>query len=141
MPKEPGITLSKKHGVNPTMGACFWCGGDSGEIALLGRLKGDVQAPLKMVLSYTPCDKCKTNMELGITLIEVQEDPPKPGVPEIQKGLYPTGSWWVVKPDMITRIFSPESLVAEVLELKKGFIDRGAATRIGLHAQAGAEQS
>ena len=35
-----GITLSKNHGLNPSMIKCFICGKEH-SIALFGRLKGD----------------------------------------------------------------------------------------------------
>lgn len=131
--KEPSIRLSEKHGVNPSLGKCFWCGGDTNEIALLGKLPGDVEAPRSCVLSYEPCAKCIENRATGITLLEAVEQPPDAGMPEIQKGVYPTGSWWVVTPQMIERIFSPPKLVAEILEKKMAFISRDSATMIGLH--------
>ena len=62
-----GIRLSDKHGVNPTMGVCMWCGEPTGEIALLGKLKGDVEAPRYSTLSYEPCDKCK---EIWMTTLQ-----------------------------------------------------------------------
>jgi hypothetical protein len=37
---KDSIRLSEKHGVNPSLMLCFYCGEASG-VALLGRLKGD----------------------------------------------------------------------------------------------------
>lgn len=34
------IKLSSKHGVNPTIPVCFFCGEEKNEIALLGRIGG-----------------------------------------------------------------------------------------------------
>ena len=34
------ILLSPKHGVNPTIPVCFWCGREKNEVALMGYLKG-----------------------------------------------------------------------------------------------------
>lgn len=39
-----GVTLSKKHGLNPSMTVCPICGKAEG-IALLGHIKGDEEAP------------------------------------------------------------------------------------------------
>lgn len=50
-----GIRVSEKHGVNPSITICPICGKETG-IALLGKLKGDKEAPMRM-LSY-PCDDC-----------------------------------------------------------------------------------
>ena len=74
-----GIKLSPKHGLNPSMDMCFWCGEPKG-ILLMGRIhekKGDhtdVEAPKGMVTSLEPCDKCKENFKLGIRIIEVVDD-------------------------------------------------------------------
>ena len=71
--KDKGILLSPKHGVNPTLLKCFWCGGDAG-IALLGKLKGDAEAPRKICLNLEPCDACKAKFKQGVQLIEVTDD-------------------------------------------------------------------
>ena len=62
------ITLSKKHGLNPSMMICPICGKDVG-IALFGRLKGDAEAP--KVIKSELCDDCKTKY---ITIIEVESE-------------------------------------------------------------------
>ena len=49
------IRLSEKHGVNPSITICPVCGKDTG-IAILGRLKGDKEAPRKMIGDV--CDDC-----------------------------------------------------------------------------------
>ncbi len=54
-----GIKVSPKHGVNPTIPICFWCGEEKGEIALLGKLPGDAEAPRNMVLDYEPSGRTK----------------------------------------------------------------------------------
>ena len=33
-----GIKLSPKHGLNPTIPVCFWCGEERNEVALLGHI-------------------------------------------------------------------------------------------------------
>lgn len=71
--KDKGIPLSPKHGVNPTLLKCFWCGGDAG-IALLGKLKGDAEAPHETCLGLEPCDACKARFRQGVQLIEVTDD-------------------------------------------------------------------
>ena len=40
------IKISQKHGVNPTIPICFWCGKEKNEIALLGKLPGDAEIDL-----------------------------------------------------------------------------------------------
>lgn len=54
---DEGIILSEKHGVNPSLLCCALCGKDIG-IALMGRLKGDVEAP-KRCCDGRICDDCK----------------------------------------------------------------------------------
>ena len=43
------IILSEKHGVNPSITVCPICGKEIG-IALLGKLKGDEEAPRKIIV-------------------------------------------------------------------------------------------
>lgn len=73
MSKDKGIILSPKHGVNPSLLKCFWCGKDKG-VALLGRLKGDAEAPREIIPDPEPCDACKAAMAKGVTLLEVSDD-------------------------------------------------------------------
>lgn len=108
------IRLHPKYGVNPTISQCFWCGKDKNELALLGAAYRE-EAPRHMVLDYEPCDECKKNMALGITLMEATKTPgddPKP-----------TGRWMVVKEDVIPRLFQPESVVENVLRYRKAYLD------------------
>lgn len=65
MPSK-SIKISPKYGVNPTIPVCFFCGEEKQEIALLGKLKGDVEAPHRMCLDYEPCEKCKQIFAQGI---------------------------------------------------------------------------
>lgn len=55
------IRISEKHGANPTIPICFFCGEDKNEVALLGKLSGDKEAPMRMWINgdYEPCDECK----------------------------------------------------------------------------------
>lgn len=114
------IKISPKHGVNPTIPVCFFCGKEKQELALLGKLKGDVEAPMNMVLDYEPCEHCKRLFEKGVLVIGVSDTAPD-GRPPIQKkgktNLYPTGAYIVATKDFITRVFEDE--IAENL-LKAG---------------------
>lgn len=49
------VTISKKHGVNPSITVCPICGKEIG-IVLLGKLKGDEEAPRKIIGDL--CDDC-----------------------------------------------------------------------------------
>ena len=109
--KEPGIRLSEKHGLNPTLGLCFFCGQETGEIGLLGRLKGDKEAPRKAVLNYEPCDKCKEQWAAGTALIGCVTEQPEDKRPPISKAndqhpdLYPTGNFAVIKSEAAEGVF------------------------------------
>ena len=127
-----GVRISEKHGVNPSMGQCFWCGGDDGTILLVGRLPGDKEAPRRIFHSYDPCDECKTNMALGIALVEAREFENFDRQPLIQKQpneVYPTGRWIVMKPEAVNRVFHGIDMEA-IAKHKKVFIDPEAFERI-----------
>ena len=100
-----GIRVSQKHGVNPSMDICFWCGEVRG-VALCGKLKGDAEAPKKMVTSLEPCDKCKELFKKGVHLIEVTDDGSHCGNNKAfafkdteGKFHWPTGRYVVMKPE------------------------------------------
>lgn len=61
------VTLSPKHGVNPSMVKCVVCGKDAG-ILLNGKLRGDVEAP-KYVITGDLCDECKAKVDKGYAFI------------------------------------------------------------------------
>lgn len=61
------VTLSPKHGVNPSMIKCVVCGKEAG-ILLNGKLKGDVEAP-KYVITGDFCDECKAKIDEGYAFI------------------------------------------------------------------------
>lgn len=105
-----GIKLSPRYGLNPTIPVCFWCGEDRNEVALLGRISDgqgyeDVKAPMHMVIDYEPCEKCHANMVLGVTLLEATDRPNDVTKIEMQKGVYPTGRYLVIKRDVAKEIF------------------------------------
>ena len=84
------IKLSPKYGVNPTIPVCFFCGKPKNEVALLGKMGGkgeDIEAPMHMVIDYEPCDECKANMDMGITIMGVvtknPDNRPTTGSPRI----------------------------------------------------------
>lgn len=100
-----GITLSKKHGLNPSLDICFWCGEPKG-IALCGKMKGDVESPKNMVTSLEPCDKCREKFMLGVHLIEVTDDGIRFGDNKAfafgdteGRPHWPTGRYVVMKPE------------------------------------------
>ena len=66
------VTLSKKHGLNPSITVCPICGKETG-IALLGKLKGDKEAP--RYIQGDICDECKARVaDNKCFVISVGED-------------------------------------------------------------------
>ena len=107
------IKLSPKHGVNPCISVCFLCQQDKNEIALLGQIgdrrKGeDIQAPMRAVLDYEPCEECQKKFAEGVLLIEVTTSPEVVKMP-IAKDAYPTGRYVVVKPEALNGDFKAGS--------------------------------
>ncbi len=118
------IRLHPEHGVNPTLGVCFWCNEDSGEIALLGWNKGK-EAPRRTMLSYDPCPKCKEYMAMGITFICVAATPNFTDQPSMSPAqpAYPTGQWSVLNEDAVKRILSDApKLLEAVIKARKTFM-------------------
>lgn len=96
------IRLSPKHGLNPSIVQCFWCGGDNG-IALMGKInRADEQAPKFITMNYDPCDKCKEQWSQGIVIMEVTQSQPADGRPPIQPDAYPTGRLVCMKPESVS---------------------------------------
>lgn len=120
-----GITLSEKHGVNPGITQCFYCGEDSGLI-LYGKLKGDAEAPKRVVADYRPCTKCEELMKQGVFLIEVRDG-------ESGDNPYRTGRQWVITEEAVARIFEGAAQQS-ALKRRCAFIDQQTANLIGLPA-------
>ena len=117
-----GIRISPKHGLNPMMGQCPLCAGDTNEIFLLGRSRDgkDTQAPRKGVLPgmSQPCDKCEEMMKVGFLLIEVQDGTD-------QKNPYRLGRLHVLKMEAANRMGFDTSRGA-------AFIEETAARKLGI---------
>ena len=115
-----GIKISPKHGLNPTIPVCFWCGKQKNEIALMGHMKGDIEAPKNMVLDYVPCEECQSHMAMGVAVLEASDHPNTEGQPPMQKGVYPTSRFVVVTTECADRVFNA---YAPWSEGKKVFVD------------------
>ena len=107
MPKS--IPISHKHGLNPSLEICFWCGQDTGAILLYGRLSNDSKAPYHSFSSYQLCPKCEAIFSAGILVVEVTESPNFTGQKPLQKNSrdFPTGRLVVVSRESIPRMFRP----------------------------------
>ena len=115
-----GIKISPKHGLNPTIPVCFWCGKQKNEIALMGHMKDDIEAPKNMVLDYVPCEECQSHMAIGVAVLEASDHPNTEGQPPMQKGVYPTSRFVVVTTECADRVFNA---YAPWSEGKKVFVD------------------
>ena len=66
------VTLSKKHGLNPSMVVCPICG-KAESVALLGHIKGEEEAP--RYIQGDICDECKARVtDNKCFVISVGED-------------------------------------------------------------------
>ena len=132
MSKKDEITLSEKYGVNPSLLQCFFCGESKG-IALMGhigdrRKHEDIEAPHACVMDYEPCDKCKENMNLGITLIEVTTTQPADKRPPMKAkegdDVYPTSRWCVLSEEGAKRIFNQDFKAGQKLFVDQELFDK-----------------
>jgi len=134
------IRLSEKHGVNPSVCVCFWCGEDRGDLVLAGRLAGDREMPHKCIVDYEPCDACQAKMATGITLIEVSDHVIREDLAAINAtrrdrhphpAHYPTGCWCVVTESGARKLFN-ESVVDDVCRVKQAWVDVETYAALGL---------
>lgn len=107
-----GIRLHPKFGLNPTMPVCFFCGRDTGEVALLGAAyRGE--APMKMVLNKRPCAACEKEWAEGIAFVEASR---------INGDTEPTGRVVVVKREAVARMVQ-QPLLDDVLRAGKALVE------------------
>ncbi len=119
------ITLSHKHGINPSLAVCYYCGKDDWTIILPGKLKGDAEAPHRAVWSMDPCMECAGYMAQGIILISVRPGPP-------ERNPYRTGGWVVVREDAVRRMIPTPDLLANVLDCRWAFVPDDVWNMVGL---------
>ena len=109
------IKLSPKHGVNPSMSLCYFCGEAKG-VALLGRLPKDAEAPRQAVFDREPCDECDKWMEQGIILIEVSDTDKE----------YRMGGFSVVREEAIRHLVRTPELVEAICKQRVAFVPTSA---------------
>jgi hypothetical protein len=124
--------LSPKHGVNPSLGICFYCGGEDGTVVLPGLLKGDAEAPRRACWTREPCEKCRGYMAQGVILISVRNGSPDRENPER------TGRFFVVKEEAVRR-FLREPALARVLKRRIAFMEDATLNALGFPEKAGAQ--
>ena len=80
--KDPGIPISQKHGVNPSLVVCIRCGEDTGEIVLPGKINryscSDCgEEKLYLQKASNGCPKCKKGASTLTKMNTDVEAPPK----------------------------------------------------------------
>ena len=104
------IILSPEHGLNPMLVTCFWCGKETGEIALLGLIDDDdPEAPHLGPINYDPCDECKSQWDQGIVIFAVESNGK------------PTGQWLVIDEEALPKVFT-ENAASRLLDDRMGCV-------------------
>ncbi len=122
---DPSIRLSPRHGLNPVIPRCFFCGARKNEVVLPGLLEGDVGAPRDAVWDHEPCDQCQQYMKDGIILISVRDGESGPNP-------YRTGGWCVLKEAAVRKLIQPASLVHDIIKQRVAFVPDQAWELLGL---------
>ena len=145
-----GIPISEKYGVNPSIPLCFYCGEPKNEVALLGRLPRDREAPHHCLLDMEPCDTCVERRETHIHLIVLEEGEgekiegqrqdwrnqmasllsrkQRPFIPKVKR----TGLAFWIDRDQLAQVVTPPELAAQVLAAGWSFIPPGVVEKLGL---------
>lgn len=126
------MKLSEKHGLNPAICCCYFCGRPKNKIVLTGA-QGDRWAkkngypngemPMFIMLAgdIEPCDKCK---ERGIAIAEVESD-------ENRKLTFRR---WLVKEEIIRKLLEHSPMISRVLKSRVMVIPKALSQTIGLPA-------
>jgi hypothetical protein len=109
------ILLSEKHGVNPAVPICFFCGKEKNEIILAGKMSGDKEAPRNCVWNMDPCEACEEYMKQGVILISVKEE-------DSADSPHRTGGWIVVKDSCIAGLIENEEAREGILKRRMAFV-------------------
>ena len=124
------MRLSNKHGLNPTIPLCPYCGKPKNEIMLTGyegekwaKRNGhpDGQMPMYVLVEgdIQPCDECK---KIGIAVVEVKGDADR----EL------TGRRWLIKEEAIKKILADDPMLSSVLQKRIMLIPAEIAQNLGL---------
>ena len=125
--KDRGIRISPKHGLNPAVPVCFFCGQHKNELVIPGYISaGDPEAPRNAVWDMEPCADCAEKMKLGILLISV--DPKRT---TDKRNPYRSGGWVIIKEEAFKRAFSGP-IVETVLKYRWTFVEDEVWDKVGL---------
>lgn len=98
--------------MNPTLSQCFVCREDTGEIALLGAgYKGE--APMHMVTSIEPCEKCREKYLTNGTML-VEADWEKK----------PTGNFTIIKDEAFQKMFGQDVPKHKIAFVEEGLLQK-----------------
>jgi len=139
------IRISAQHGVNPSVGLCFFCQ-EAKEVVLLGAMSparrdalfgpghsspNDTQysaeAPHEAIYNMEPCATCDSFMRQGIILISV--DPDQSGEDHLNP--WRTGGWCVVTEDAVKRWFTG-TMLNSVMHRRFAFVEDKVWDHLGL---------
>ena len=133
------IKLSEKHGLNPTIMKCFYCGGDAG-IMLTGKDgekmaeklgRKDGQMPMHVgIVNDEPCSECAEYMKQGIIIIGTKDghDPNEVGPLECRSGHFA-----VVREEPIRRLLEKDQEMLEsVLKDRFMFMEERSMRALGI---------
>lgn len=124
------VRISKKHGLNPSIPLCHYCGKPKNEIILTGahgetwaKKHGitDGQMPMYVVVEgdIEPCAECK---KAGIGIAEV----------ESETDFKFTGRVWLISEKCVNEILTDGSLKTSVLQKRFMVVDKVTAQKLGL---------
>ena len=116
-----GIRVSPRHGVNPSMAMCFFCGKSKG-LVLLGKLPYDEKAPKECIVDYQPCEECAEHWKEGTPIIRctaaaIYDRPP------IVEGVWPTGAWCVISNESAEMMFNDKERIGKPILLEDRVYD------------------
>jgi hypothetical protein len=139
------IRVSQEHGVNPSLGLCFYCR-KAKEVVLLGAMSPQrreklfgpghesysdtpysAEAPREAVYNMEPCDECTNWMKQGVILISY--DPAK--TEEGARDPWRTGGWVVLRDEAISRVLDG-NIRDQILEKRFSFVEDEVWNKLGL---------
>lgn len=138
-----GINLSPKHGVNPVLLSCFFCGGDAG-LMMVGKVSrkklidqmgidpsmidghGDDVTIRGRICDGSICSRCEEVKEKAIFIVQVRD-----GEEGERKNPFRTGKMVAIKEEAAERMFQPAFFEA-VKKSRMAYCPESAWRNLGL---------
>ena len=129
------IRVSRKHGLNPSLDLCFWCGEARG-LVLWGQLGGvqDKEALKSVVTDKTPCPQCQEWMSQGVMFLSVKDGEVASDNP------YRTGRLCVIKDSAVENMPIDATLKAQILKARFAFVEDSVWEWLGIPVAGGDER-